>query len=132
MTTDYFSTFITASPDSTAAQGVPPAKPHTIAGQQYALLSKHPYARTSDELLFDVHCQRSGIDGAEKGAAREPFLAKSKACLRASPLVKQHGWGLHFDKDGKVALYGVESPEYCALAQSDDVKVIPGMRSSRT
>ncbi len=131
MTTDYFSTFITASPDSTAAQGVPPAKPETIAGLQYALLSQHPYARTSDELLFDVHCQRSEIVGAAKGAAWDAFLAKSKACLRASPLVKQHGWGLHFDEDGKVALYGVESPEYRALEQGKDVKVIPGMRSSR-
>ncbi len=131
MTTDYFSTFITASPDSTADRGVPPAKPETIAGLQYALLSQHPYSRSSDELLFDVHCQRSGIDGAAKSAEWEAFLAKSKACLRASPLVKQHGWGLHFDKDGKVALYGVESPEYATLSQGNDVKVIPGMRSSR-
>lgn len=131
MTTDYFSTFITASPDSTAAQGVPPAKPETIAGLQYALLSQHPYARTSDELLFEIHCQRSGIEGAAKGAARDAFLAKSKACLRASPLVKQHGWGLHFDKGGKVALYGVESAEYRAFLQGKDVKVVPGMRSSR-
>lgn len=131
MTTDYFSTFITASPDSTAIQGVSPAKPETIAGLQFALLSQHPYSRTSDELLFEIHCRRSGIDGAAKGTARDAFLAKSKACLRASPLVKQHGWGLHFDKDGKVALYGVESAEYRALLQGKDVKVIPGMRSSR-
>lgn len=131
MTTDYFSTFITASPDSTAIQGVPPAKPETIAGLQYALLSQHPYSRTSDELLFEIHCRRSGIDCAVKGAARDAFLAKSKACLQASPLVKQHGWGLHFDKDGKVALYGVESAEYRHFLQGKDVKVIPGMRSSR-
>ncbi|MFM6931169.1 MAG: DUF6157 family protein [Novosphingobium sp.] len=131
MTTDYFSTFITASPDSTVLQGVPPAKPETIAGRQYALLSQQPYACTSDELLFEIHCQRSGIEGAAKAAERDAFLAKSKACLRASPLVKQHGWGLHFDTDGKVALYGVESAEYRAFLRGTDVKIVPGMRSSR-
>ena len=131
MTTDYFSTFITASPDTAATEGVAPAKPETIAGLQYTLLSQQPYARTSDELLFEIHCQRSGIVGNDKAAAWDAFLAKSKACLRASPLVKQHGWGLHFDDDGKVALFGVESLEYRAFAQGDDVKVIPGMRSSR-
>ena len=131
MTTDYFSTFITASPDSKAEQGVPPAKPETIAGWQYALLSQHPYSRTSDELLFEIHCRRSGIDGAAKAAELDAFLTRSKACLRASPLVKQHGWGLHFDEDGKVALYGLETPEYRTLTQGDGVKVIPGMRSSR-
>ncbi|WP_298711512.1 DUF6157 family protein [Micrococcus sp. 2A] len=35
---------------------------------------------------------------------REAFFAKSQACLRASPLGKRHGWGLHHDAEGRVAL----------------------------
>jgi len=62
---------------------------------------------------------------------REQFFAKPKACFRASPLVKKYGWGIHYDHDGKVALYEIESALYRQFLQSDDVKKLKGMRSKR-
>lgn len=52
----------------------------------------------------------------------------SQACLRASPLVKQFGWGLHHDEAGRVAAYGVETEEYRKLATRADLKIVTGMR----
>ena len=40
--------------------------------------------------------------------ARKQFFSKGQPCFRASPLTKQLGWGVHCDKNGKVALYGIE------------------------
>lgn len=127
MTTNYLDTFITASPDSKVEHGTPPAKPDTIAGLQYAMLAARPYELTSDELLFAVEAERKGLTEADRPA----FLAKSHACLRASPLVKQYGFGLHHDADGRVALYGRETDAYRNLSQRSDLKVIAGIRSAR-
>lgn len=105
-TTNYVDTFILASADSKARAGVAPARPGTVAALQYGLLRDAPYRYTSDELLFEVHASRQGIDQAGRKAAWDAFFARSQACLRAAPLVKQFGWGLHHDGQGKVALVG--------------------------
>ncbi|MBR8657417.1 hypothetical protein KDH83_29285 [Achromobacter sp. Marseille-Q0513] len=130
-TTNYVDTFILASADSKARAGVAPARPGTVAALQYGLLRDAPYRYTSDELLFEVHASRQGIDQAGRKAAWDAFFARSQACLRASPLVKQFGWGLHHDGQGKVALVGVETDAYRRLAADQALKVVPGMRSSR-
>jgi len=53
------------------------------------------------------------------------------ACLRASPLVKTYGWGIHHDSEGKVALVGRQTDEYKKLVQDRDVEKVAGMRSRR-
>ena len=131
MSTNYFQTFITASPDSKAEKGTVPAKPGSIAQLQYAMLSDAPYRFTSDELLFEVHVIRNEIADADRTAERDAFLARSQACLRASPLVKQFGWGLHHDENGRVAAFGVETDAYRKLSAQPDLKIVPGMRSRR-
>jgi hypothetical protein len=123
--TNYFSTLITASADSPVSQATPPAKPGTVAERQYTLLADTPYAVTSDELLLAVAAQR------DPAITAESFFAKPQACLRASPLVKKHGFGLHHDAEGRVALVPVESPQYAALLEDPQVAKRPGMRSSR-
>jgi hypothetical protein len=45
--------------------------------------------------------------------------------------VKQYGWGLHHDKDGRVAAYGVETEEYRAFLSNSGLKIVPGMRNRR-
>jgi hypothetical protein len=132
MTTNDFDTFITASPDSKATHGTTPAKAGTIAEIEYRLLSAQPYGLTSDELLFEVEAERKAIAANARDAARAAFLAKSHACLRASPLVKTHGFGLHHDGAGRVALYGRETDAYKAFIERSDLKVIAGMRSARS
>ncbi|WP_150306547.1 DUF6157 family protein [Planctomonas psychrotolerans] len=134
MTTNYVNTFITVAPDCPVdAPAIPPAsaaKP-SVAAMQYELLSERPYELTSDELLFTVHAIRAGIADAELNEERTRFLAKSQACLRASPLGKRYGWGTHHDEQGRVAVYGVGTPEYERLSGSPDLAHTAAMRSSR-
>ena len=130
-TTNYRNTLITVSPDTSADQAHIPDRSGTIAALQYALLIAQPYAMTSDDLIFEVHAIRSGIDEAKRQEARTQFFSRGQACLRSSPLVKQFGWGIHHDDCGRIALVAVESPEYEALLERRDVAVVPGMRSKR-
>lgn len=131
MTTNDFNAFITVSGDCPVDRGTPPHKAGGIAQLQYVLLAEQPYTLTSDDLLFEVHVRRHGIAEADRDWAREAFFGRSQACLRASPLVKQFGWGVHYDEQGRVALYGVETDDYRRLSASSDLKVVPGMRSRR-
>jgi hypothetical protein len=136
-TTNYCDTFIAIAPDCTASQSKVPEsgnKP-TVAYLTYHLIAKNPYKFTSDEVLFSVYADRQGIPAAERDAARSAFFSKGQACLRASPLGKQLGWGVHSDSLGRVAVYGVETPEYRELAsghfRGQAVKVKYAMRSQR-
>jgi hypothetical protein len=131
MTTNYINTFITASADCKAKHGEEPAKEGSIAALQYALMRDNPYARTSDDLLFEVHAQRKKTAASERKHERESFFSKPQACLRASPLVKTYGWGIHHDENGKVALVGVDTKTYKELTSNKNVKVVSGMRSSK-
>lgn len=131
MTTNYHDTFIAASPDGKAEAGIVPTKAGSIAQLQYELLSAQPYGLSSDDLLFAVHAIRNAVPDAEREAARAAFFAKPQACLRASPLVKQYGWGLHHDGDGKVAAYGIETEDYREYSARADLKQVAGIRSKR-
>lgn len=130
-TTNYVDTFITVASDCPATRGETPSKPGSIAALQLELLQAQPYRLTSDNLLFEVHARRNGIADADRASARAAFFARSQACLRASPLVKTHGWGLHHDAEGRVAAYGVETDAYRELATRADLKQVAGMRSRR-
>jgi len=46
-------------------------------------------------------------------------------------LTKRYGWGIHFDAEGKVALYAVESEEYNHLSQNKNLKMLKAMRSKK-
>ena len=129
--TNYTRAFISASPDSAAIRGEEPRKAESVAGMQYALLRGEPYRFTSDDLLFEIHARRNDISETDRAQEREAFFAKPQACLRASPLVKQYGWGLHHDENGMVAAYGVETDEYRGLVSRPDIKVVAGMRSRK-
>ncbi len=128
-TTIYQNTFITIAPDSRATTGLVPEKPHSIAGRQYALLVDNPYRLTSDDLLFAVHAAKNELP--DNAQTRAEFFAKPKACLRASPLPKLFGWGIHHDAKGRVAMHAVGSAEYERLRQDKAIKVTPAMRSKR-
>ena len=131
MTTNYRQTFITASPDCPVTQAQREPRAGTVAALQLKLLLAAPYTRTSDDLLFEVHAIRHGIAPADLSDARRAFETKSKACLRASPLVKTHGWGLHHDKDSQVAAIAIDDPAYARLAAEPKLKVVAGMRNAR-
>lgn len=130
MTTNYTEAFIAVSPDCPAAAGVQP-KPGTIAALQLALLREKPYGYTSDDLLFEVYARRNDVPDAERTAERRAFFAKPRACLRASPLVRSHGWGLHHDAHSRVAAHAIETDAYGRLTAASGLKQTCGMRSKR-
>ena len=124
-TTNYRDTLITVSPDSPVDRSMVPPRPGSVAAVQHALLAGQPYAMTSDDLLHAAHLARGG----ERDRAE--FFARPQACLRASPLVKQHGWGIHHDGAGRIALIAMESADYTRLIADPAVTKRPGMRRAR-
>lgn len=131
-TTDYTDTLILPAPDTKAvAAAVPPTGKGSVAELQYERLSGEDYTWTSDDLLFDVHCQRKGIAGADRGTERERFFSKGQPCLRTSPLAKTYGWAFHFDPDGRIALLPMGSERVAELRADPAVTVRAAMKSSR-
>jgi len=133
-TTNYFDTFIAIADDCPSAMGkIPPLKgdAKTSANRQFELISKNPYKYTSDEVLFQVFAEKNELTPSEYEEARTQFFSKGQACLRASPLTKRYGWGLHFNSEGKMALYGSESEEYKRFIENKGLKVVKAMRSGK-
>jgi hypothetical protein len=132
--TNYIETFIRVAEDCPVVQAQVPkpnTKGPTIASLEYDLVADHPYELTSDDLLFEVYATRQEIPDAYRAEARAAFFAKSQACLRASPLPKRFGWGIHHDQEGRIALIGVGSDRYRELAEDPSIRQLMAMRSRR-
>lgn len=133
-TTNYHDTFIEIAADCPAAAGeIPPRKGDTksVANIQFEMISKNPYKFTSDDILFHVFAERHNLAPSEMEVEREKFFSKGQPCLRASPLTKRYGWGVHSDKKGRVALFGCDTSEYQKLSGDDSLQVVKAMKSSR-
>ncbi|HEU4553951.1 MAG TPA: DUF6157 family protein [Chitinophaga sp.] len=133
-TTNYFNTFIEIAEDShTSIPEVPPLKGgnKTAANLQFEMVIDHPYKYTSDDVLFHVFAVKNNISKGDLKAEREKFFSKGQPCLRASPLTKRYGWGVHANEAGKIALYGVDSDEYKKLAKDKTLQHVKAMRSKR-
>ena len=132
-TTNYVNTFIEVAEDCPAAHATPPptrGEP-TIAELHYALIAAEPYARTSDDVLFETSARRAGIGDEDRDAARQAFFSKGQPCLRSSPLGKRYGWGTHHDAQGRVALIARDSESYARLAADPELAHTRAMRSAR-
>jgi Family of unknown function (DUF6157) len=133
-TTNYTDTFIEIADDCPIAKGeMPPLKNNakTVANIQFEIISKHPYKFTSDDVLFQVFADRNDLTKSEYKAARERYFSKGQPCFRASPLTKRYGWGVHNDKEGKIAIYGAETSAYQKFVKDKNIKVIKAMKSSK-
>ncbi|RFS16818.1 DUF6157 family protein [Emticicia sp. C21] len=133
-TANYYDIFIEIADDCPVANGeVPPIKGDnkTVANMQFEMISKNPYKYTSDDVLFQVFADKNDLTESEYAEARKQFFSKGQACLRASPLTKRYGWGLHSNHEGKIALYASDSPEYEKFVNDKSLKVVKAMRSSR-
>ncbi len=138
-TASYIDTFIQIAPDSKATQAVVPVakgdkKPQHLI--QYELLTAAPYTYNHEELIFAVYVRHKGIDEAivadQHDELWDELFQKGHPCMRASALTKSYGWGAHYNAEGKIALYAVESPEYQRfLAPDSPTKVLNAMRSKR-
>ncbi|MEO5984887.1 MAG: DUF6157 family protein [Ferruginibacter sp.] len=132
--TNYENTFIEIADDCPVEFGeIPPAKgdTKTVANIQFDLLSKNPYKFTSDDILFEVFAKRNDLTKSELKSAREEYFSKGQACFRASPLTKRYGWGIHNDKNGKIALIGCETPEYKKLSRDKRLKIVKALKSNK-
>ena len=133
-------TFVRVAPDCPVTAAVVPvakAAGPTVAVIQYELLTARSYALTLEDLIFETHVRRAGVSRAEAkaraAAIRAVLFAKPHPCMRASPLPKKYGWGVHHDAAGRIALYAVESDEYRRFASGGvpGVEVVAAMRSKR-
>lgn len=139
---DYVDTFIAVADDSTAVEGtVPPSKADnpSVAARTFQMIAEHPYQFTSGDVIFTVFADRRTIPEPDRAAARAEFYSKGQPCLRASDLGKRYGWGIHADAQGRVALVGVETPEYAEFVAGRrqgpadaPIKLTKAMRSSRS
>jgi Family of unknown function (DUF6157) len=133
-------TFVLVAPDCPVTAAVVPvargANP-TIPVIQYELLTTRPYRLTLENLIFETHVRRVGLSRGEArdraAEIRAELFARPQACMRASVLPKKYGWGVHYDGQGRIALYAMESEEYrrFAVGAVAGVKVVAALRSQR-
>jgi len=130
-------TFILIAEDCPVGQGIPPqprgGKP-TVALLEHEILVANPYAFTQRDLVLHVETRRRGLDDDlapdEKAALEAELFAKPRACMRASPLPKSYGWGVHHDDHGRIGLVAAGSEDYARLAAAAPV-VVKAMRNKR-
>jgi hypothetical protein len=133
-TTNYFNTLIEVAADCPATAGeIPPEKPGTgsIARIQFDTISRHPYRFTSDDVLLKVYAERNELPTEQHEEAKTALFSKGQACLRASPLARRYGWGIHHNEEGKIALFGVETDEYKNLLKDKNLELVKAMRSKK-
>lgn len=133
-TTNYENTFIEVAEDCPVTSGEIPKQKgdaKTIANIEFEMISQNPYKYSSDDVLFQVFADKNDLTKSEYNEAREKFFSKGQACLRASPLTKRYGWGIHNNENGKIALFGMETEEYQKLSKDKNLKIVKAMRSSR-
>jgi hypothetical protein len=99
---------------------------------QYNLLSAHPYRFTLEDLIYTSG--RKIIPAAQveqEGDRIAGLFQKSHPCMRASMLPKKFGWGVHYDSEGKLAIYGMETEQYRAFVENPGIKLVFAMRNKR-
>lgn len=138
---NYVDSFITVAEDCPVHKGVVPQtkseQKRSVAVIQYELLADAPYVYTQEDVLFQTYVRHKAIPPKDlegrREALRKEFFTKPQPCLRTSPLARKYGWGFHFDREGKVALYPMESSGYERFANGEQggPKVMKAFRSRR-
>ena len=133
----YRNTFIAVADDCRAVTGEVPregSRGPTVAAVQYAMLTRDPGRWTQDDVLLASAPEVRGsgaLSPEELDRIRNEYFAQPRACLRASPLPKSFGWGLHYDAEGRITLHAVDSPEYARLSTDPTLTQLRAMRSGR-
>jgi hypothetical protein len=131
---NYYDTLIEVAEDCPASKAqVPQARggKKTKPVVEYELLAKHPYTYTEEDIAFEVYAVLHDIPKVSRPKEREKFLGKGHPHLRVSALAKRYGWGMHNNAEGKIALVGVESPEYQRLIKDPRTAKVKAFRSTR-
>lgn len=91
----------------------------TIARISYEVLTESPYKFSEREFYHEVHVVRR----------KRPDLRIKNYNIKRSPLVKNYGWGIHRNSDGKLALIARESNRYEDLFANPLVKKTKAYRN---
>jgi hypothetical protein len=133
----YSNTFIAVAEDCPATTGRIPAERTggpTVARVQYCMLAGAPGHWTQEDVQLASSPGVRGRDNlseVELGLLRREYFARPRACLRASPLPKAFGWGLHYDTEGHITLFAVDSDEYAKHRNNPALTQLRALRSSR-
>lgn len=134
----YKNTFVVVSTDCPVDHHqIPVPKGDKLPGHiiEYDLLTRQPYTLDHEGLIFEVYIRRQGMElplgKAEKKELWDALFSKGHPCMRASALVKRYGFGAHYDTDGRIAIYPMESKEYKQFIADNTITKVPGMRTSR-
>jgi hypothetical protein len=134
-TTNYYNTFIEKADDCPVKNAeVPPQKDGkvTAATIQFDMIINNPYAYSADDVIFKVFAEKQNIKGKSLLISeREKFFSKGQPCLRSSPLTKRYGWGVHYNAEGKIAIYPAGSVEYDQFRKEKSLTHVKAMRSKR-
>jgi Family of unknown function (DUF6157) len=131
MATGYVNAFITIAPDCPVTEGTVPRLATSIAGLEHALLLNRPYDYTAHDLILEVNRHHKNVPDIDLDAFKAFLFAKSHPCMRLSMLTKRWGWGVHYDGQGRMALYGAETDEYRQFAMRSDLRVMAARPSRR-
>jgi hypothetical protein len=140
MDMNYFETLIAIADDCPVTKSAVPIERGgkvTVAVLQYEMIAGRAHVLTQEDVLFQTWLARQDMpknqSKTEIARLRAEFFAKPQACLRASPLPKKYGFGLLFDKKGRVALCPMESTEYRRIVdgEASGIKILKAMRSKR-
>ncbi len=132
-TANGYDTFIEVADDCPAdvAEIPPESRGRTAASIQYELIARHPHRYTSDDVVFHVFAVKNDLPESALEEERRKFFSKDQPCLRSSPLTKRHGWEVHSDSAGKIALYAMESNQYRMLANDARLQHLKALRAPR-
>ncbi|RUT29909.1 hypothetical protein EJP77_13945 [Paenibacillus zeisoli] len=137
----YTNTFIIVSADCPVITSTVPVSSRakkTAYEIEFDLLSRNPYRYNEKELIYEIHIRHKDLDASyvtsHADEIWEELFRKPHPCLRASQLPKKFGWGIHYNEEGRIALYGIDSDEYQAFLEPGEGKptLVPAMRSRRS
>ncbi len=102
---------------------------------QYELLKEYPYQFDHEGLIYEVFIKHKEIaeDVLRKEAEKikTELFSKGHPCLRASALTKRYGFGAHYDEEGRIAIYPMESAEYKTFLADKTVKILSAMKTKK-
>lgn len=129
-TTNYSNTLICPAEDCKTVAKIPD-KAGSVAFLQFEMLMGKPYEFTSDDVLSVVAAKRKDISKDGLTAFQHEYFSKAQPCFRASPLTKTHGWAVHSNEQGYVALVAPDGNEFAELQENENVKKVNAMRNKR-
>lgn len=112
---------IQISGDSPTEFSQKPKKEGTVAYIAHEVLIDSPYRYTEKEFYEEVHFNRRG----------RKDLKIDTYSLKRLELVQKYGWGIHINKEQRIALVPCESDKYRSLLEDQWIKKTKAYRNAK-